>query len=277
MPAVLANGIDQYYEVHGQGVPLVLIHGAFVDLHMWDPQVGAFEGHQVIRYDLRGHGRTGPSPAARYSIELLADDLSALLDALGIERAAFCGLSLGGMVAQAFAVKYPSRLLALVLADTAVSVKLTLSDKLQRYVLYPKWAMLLTIRLMSVERFVDFSFWLAERTRSAAWVGQDRATRDYIRDRMRLMPEQEYLKIYDAIYEFDLLDLGCIDVPVLVLNGEHESRSVFRHAEEMVRRISDAEMKVVPGAGHTSNMENAPAFNDMVNEFLRCALPQERA
>ncbi|NIS81615.1 MAG: alpha/beta fold hydrolase [Anaerolineales bacterium] len=269
MPIITANGIDHYYQVAGQGVPLVLVHGGFVDLHMWDPQVDAFsKRYRVIRYDLRGHGRTGASKTSKYSIELFADDLKALLDAFSIERTILCGLSLGGMIAQSFTVKYTSRVHALVLSDTAVSVKLTLSDKLQRYVLFPKWLMQLTIRSLGVERFVRFSFWLAKVTRSEDWIGKDEVTRAYITETMLRMEETEYLKIYGAIYDFDLLDLSRIDVPTLVLNGEHESRSVVRHAEEIVRRVERSEMKVVPDAGHTSNMENAPAFNAMVEEFL---------
>lgn len=75
MPTVRANEIDQCYEVRGEGPPLVFAHGGFVDLQMWDPQVAHFAARdQVIRYDLRGHGKTGPSLRPRYTIELLADD-----------------------------------------------------------------------------------------------------------------------------------------------------------------------------------------------------------
>jgi non-heme chloroperoxidase len=269
MPVITANGIDQYFEIHGEGEPLVLLHGGFVDLHMWDPQVDTFaERYRVIRYDLRGHGKTGPSKTSKYSIELFADDLNALLDALGVTKAVICGLSLGGMVAQSFAIKYKSRVSALVLADTAVSVKLTLTDKLQRYVLFPKWLMSLTIRLLGIEPFVRFSFWLARVTRSENWIGRDEATRAYITEKMLRMDEAEYLKIYGAIYEFELLDLERIEVSTLVLNGEFESRSVFRHTEEIQKRVEGSEMNIVPKAGHTSNMENAPVFNALVEEFL---------
>jgi pimeloyl-ACP methyl ester carboxylesterase len=269
MSIVPANGIDQYVEQAGTGIPLVFVHGAFVDLHMWDAQFSDFSDRcRVTRYDLRGHGKTGPSDRDKYSIELLADDLIALMDALNVEKTVLCGLSLGGMIAQSFAVKYPDRLRALVLADTAVSVRLTWTDKLQRYVLFPKWAMLLTLRLMTVEQFTRFSFWLAKVTRSEAWLGQDEATRDYVRERMLAMDHHEYVKIYDAIYDFDLLDLGVIQVPTLVLNGEHESGSVLRHTQEILRRVKSARAVTVPGAGHSSNMENPDFFNREVLDFL---------
>lgn len=270
MPLIHANGLDQYYREAGDGPPLIFVHGAFVDLHMWDAQVDFFaDSFRVIRYDLRGHGKTGRTDLKPYAIEIFADDLAALLDELAIDHPIVCGLSLGGMIAQAFAVKYSQRPCALVLSDTAVSVRLTLMDKLQRYVLFPKWLMRLTIRLMDVDRFVRFSFWLAKATRSDKWFGQDEETREYIRQCMLDMVTEEYLKIYGAIYDFDLLNLESIRVPTLVLNGEYESRSVFRHTQEILKRVENSEAHIIPGAGHTSNMENAREFNRHVAAFLQ--------
>ncbi len=269
MPTISANGIETYYEVHGDGFPLVLVHGGFVDSRMWQPQVEHFsDRYQVIHYDLRGHGQTGGTVESKYSIALFADDLKALLDALGLERVILCGLSLGGMIAQSFAVQFTERLSALILADTAVSVSLTWSDKFTRYVLAPKWLMLATIRWMSAPRFVDFSFKLAQRTRSSDWFGKDPETAEYVRQAMLNTSTEEYLKIYDAIYDFDLLNLAAISVPTLVLNGEYESKTVFRHTQEMLRLIPNSEAQVIPGAGHTSNMENPAAFNEIIDAFL---------
>jgi pimeloyl-ACP methyl ester carboxylesterase len=269
MPTILVNDLDHYYEQHGEGPSLVFVHGAFVDSRMWDPQLKHFSTeYRVLRYDLRGHGRTGPSELKKYSIDTFADDLSDLLDALEIENPIVCGLSLGGMAAQAFAVQNPGRLKALVLADTAISVSLTLTDKLQRYVLFPKWAMLLTLKVMSASNFTRFSFWLARVTRSEQWVGRDKVTRNYIERCMVQMNSVEYRKVYEAIYDFKLLPLEKIECPTLVLNGEHESKSVFRHTEEILRLIPQARAKVVLGAGHTSNMENPIVFNDLVDDFL---------
>jgi len=192
LPVAEIGDTQTCYEVSGDGPAIVLVHGAFVDVRMWDPQFEHFaDRYRVVRYDLRGHGKTGPSGRKRYSVELFADDLKALLGRLGIERATVCGLSLGGMVGQSFAVKYPGALDALVLSDTAVSVSLTWSDKLQRYVLAPKWAMLLAIRLMSVRRFVGFSFWLARATRSEDWFGRDEAVRSYVESAMLNLSTEE--------------------------------------------------------------------------------------
>jgi pimeloyl-ACP methyl ester carboxylesterase len=270
MPTVRIQGLDHYYEQTGDGPDLVFVHGAFVDSRLWEPQVQRFAPQvRVLRYDLRGHGRTGPSDLSSYSIGTFADDLDGLLDALAVQRPVLCGLSLGGMIAQTYAVQHPARLRALILADTAVSVSLTLSDKLQRYVLFPKWAMDLTIRTMSAKQFTRFSFWLARVTRSGQWFGQDPDTQAYVEQCMLQMDDDEYRKVYGAIYDFYLLPLERITCPTLVLNGEYESKSVYRHTAEILRRIPQATAQVVRGAGHTSNMENAGAFNGFVADFLR--------
>jgi pimeloyl-ACP methyl ester carboxylesterase len=269
MPIAKARDIHTYHEVIGQGAPLVLVHGGFVDLRMWDPQVDHFSRtHRVIRYDLRGHGRTGPSERSAYSIHLFADDLVALLDHLGVDRATVCGVSLGGMIAQAFAVAYPDRLSALVLAGTAAASALTLGERLQRDLLFPRWALVSLIRLLGARRFVDFSFWLARVTRGERWFGHDEAVRDYVRQAMLRVPTAEYIKIYGAIYGFRLLDLSAIHAPTLILNGEHESASVFHHTRVLSRLISNAKSQVIPEAGHVLNMENPAAFNAAVSAFL---------
>jgi pimeloyl-ACP methyl ester carboxylesterase len=273
MPGLVANGIKQHYEMVGEGVPLVFIHGAFVDSQMWDPQFIHFaKSHTVLRYDLRGHGKTGRTSGKRYTIDLFADDLESLLDALELDQVFLCGLSLGGMIAQSFAVRHNHRLKALILADTAVSVRLTLSDKFQRYILAPKWLMFSTIRWMTVPQFVNFSFKIAQWTRNTDWFGRDPETAAYVRDAMLKMHTDEYIKIYDAIYEFDLLDLSQIRVPTLILNGQYESKAVFRHTEEMVKWIPRTSSQLIPGAGHTSNLENAVEFNRKLDEFLSSLL-----
>ena len=269
MTTFAVNGLDHYYEDSGNGDPIVLIHGAFVDSRLWDPQFAHLaKRYRAVRYDLRGHGQTGPSDLTTYTIDGFADDLERLILGLGLAKPIVCGMSLGGMIAQAYAVRSSSKLRALILADTAVSVSLTLSDKLQRYVLFPKWAMKVTIRSLSARKFTRFSFWLARATRSGEWFGRDEATAEYVRNCMLQLSDSEYEKIYDSIYGFGLQPLGRIRVPTLVLNGEYESKAVFRHTEELKRRVPQVEATIVPGAGHTSNMENPEAFNELVDEFL---------
>jgi 3-oxoadipate enol-lactonase len=119
----LANGQEIAYRREGrQGAPVVLlVHGLLSDHRMWDPVVESLFGdYEVLRYDLRGHGRSS-APAGAYTMEQLADDVPALLDALGVQRVHFIGTSLGGMIGQQVAARHPQRLLSLTLANTGAA------------------------------------------------------------------------------------------------------------------------------------------------------------
>ncbi len=269
MPKILSNGLDHYYEQTGEGPSLVFIHGAFGDARIWEPQWKHFLGnYRVLRYDLRGHGRTGASDLDRYTMATYADDLVSLLNAVKIDSAVVCGLSWGGGIAQAFAVRNPERLKGLVLAGSTVSMSLTLGEKLLRYVLFPRSAMMLTIRMLSVEQFVRFSFWLAGLTLGRHWLNRDEHTLEYLRQCMLQIDRSEYLKIWDAIYGFDLQPLERISCPTLVLNGERDTKMVFRHTGEILRRVPQAEARVLPAAYHAMTLEEPEAFNGLLERFL---------
>ncbi len=222
----------------------------------------------MIRYDLRGHGRSGPSDQKRYSMATYADDLAALMDALGIESAVLCGLSWGGGIAQVFAVRYPQRVQALILVGTTVSMSLTPGEKLLRYVFFPRPLMLWTIRALGVERFVRFSFWLAGLTLGRHWLHGDARTLDLIRACMLQIEQKEYEKIWDAIYGFDLQPLETLRCPTLVLVGERDTKMVHRHAEEILRRVPGAQKRLLPAAHHAMTLEQPQAVNRAMDEFL---------
>lgn len=261
--------IMTYHEIHGEGNSLIFIHGGLVTSTMWKHQVDYFSNSfKVIIYDVRGHGKTGVSPLKKYSVELFADDLKKLLEKLKIEKPIICGLSLGGMIAQAYATKYPQDLRALILSDTAISTSLTCWDKLMVYILFPKWMMLPTLRIMGVSNFIKFSFWIAKLTRGKKWLGKSEIE-DYEKNEMLKINKEEYLKIFGSIYDFKLQDLSKINVPVLVLNGENESKSVHYHAEVMKNLIQNCELEIIPNAGHTSNLENPEGFNKALEIFLK--------
>jgi pimeloyl-ACP methyl ester carboxylesterase len=270
MPYIDFDGTNHYYEQAGEGIPLVLIHGAFADAHIWNPQWDYFSArYRVVRYDLRGSGRTGPSSLVHYTMATFADDLAALLEMMGIESPVICGLSMGGVVAQAFAVRYPERPKALILASAPVSASLTVSEKLLRYVLMPSWIALPAIRKAGVKRFTRFSLWLARRLWGQQWLGGCQDIQQYIEQCMLQMESSEFLKLWEAIYSFDLLPLEQVICPTLALNGEHESKGALRHTAEILRRIPHARAEVVPGGSHAMNLENPEGFNRLTEEFLR--------
>src|SRR4051812_46709161 len=106
------NGIETYYEIHGtEGAPwLTFSHSLACSVRMWDPQIEAFKNrYRILVYDTRGHGAS-MAPAGAYTLDTLAEDLRALLKQLNISRTHFVGLSMGGMIGQTFALKYPGTL-----------------------------------------------------------------------------------------------------------------------------------------------------------------------
>lgn len=273
MGRVSGNVIQHYYELTGEGPPLVFIHGAFGDSRLWDAQWKHFSSqYRLLRYDLRGHGRTGASDLDRYTMTTYADDLAWLLDAAGIENAVICGLSWGGAIAQVFAVNHPDRLRGLVLAGSTVSMSLTFGETLLRYVFFPKPAMMLVIRTLRVEDFVRFSFWLSNLTLGKEWLQRDQETAQYLRQMMLQIDRDEYRKIWGAIYGFNLQPLEKILCPTLVLNGEHDTKMVFRHTAEILQRITQAESHSLPGAYHAMTVENPAAFNRELARFLKNTL-----
>jgi 3-oxoadipate enol-lactonase len=114
------NGIEINYEITGkEGAPwLVLSHSLACSVRMWDPTVAAFkDSHRILNYDMRGHGHTS-APAAPYSLDMLADDILGLTKELKIEKASYCGLSIGGMIGQTIALRGNHPFQRMVFADT---------------------------------------------------------------------------------------------------------------------------------------------------------------
>jgi pimeloyl-ACP methyl ester carboxylesterase len=124
MKFITANGIRLAYQIDGpmDAPVLVLVNSLGTNLHMWEPQMAAFSRTlRVVRYDCRGHGAS-EAPPGQYTIEQFGHDLVALLDALQIEQAHVCGLSLGGMAALCLAASHPERVTRVVFADTAARI-----------------------------------------------------------------------------------------------------------------------------------------------------------
>ncbi len=226
---------------------------------MWKPQVECFsKDYMVVTYDVRGHQQSEGSDE-EYSCELFADDLHFLLECLDIRESVVCGLSLGGMIAQEYAVKYSHDLRALVLADTAVSSAMTISDKVTKAI-YPLRLVKWTIGRMTPERYADWSF---------KYFDMDDSVKEYLKGEQLKMSQEELVKIVAAVYKFKQLPIETISVPTLVIVGENERKAVFPHAEKMVELIQDSREVIVPGAGHASNLENPEFFNRELDVFLK--------
>jgi pimeloyl-ACP methyl ester carboxylesterase len=268
MPTIQTNGIETYYERRGEGPPIVLVHAAMLDHSMWGPQLERFAAtYETIVYDLRGHGRTGDSEIPSYSADLWADDLRALIEGLGIERPVLCGHSLGGMVAQVYATKHPEGLSGLVLADTFVPETLHWTERLNALVL---WSTILPVRLFGLARIQRAMIRITTLFDDEDAAG-DYGTIERLQAEMPPIPSDEFAKIVRAILAFYRTgegDYRSIAVPTLVMHGENTMGLGRRHCEKLAREIPGASLRVVPGGGHASNLDDPAFYSGGIAELL---------
>lgn len=268
MPVVNGGGTSLYYESVGEGAPLVLVHGGWVSGRMWAPQVERFaDDRQVVTVDIRGHGQTGASPRGQYSVDLFASDLRTVVERLELADPVICGLSLGGLVAQGYAAAYPGEVAGLVLAGSTQSVPPIPLSRLQQRVVAPKPLVHATIRSMGVRAYYESLLAGIRRLEGHRWVALSAPARAYVRAEIDQFDRREYIKVFDALYDYRPIDVSALDVPALVLHGDHEASTVVQQNRELAADL-DARRRVIPEAGHVANLDNPAAFDAAVDEFL---------
>jgi pimeloyl-ACP methyl ester carboxylesterase len=268
MPSIETNGIETYYERRGSGPPVVFVHGSMVDHSHWLPQAEALaDAYTTVVYDLRGHGRTGPSVRDRYSVALFVADLDALVAGLGLERPVVCGTSMGGAVAQVYAATHPETVAGLVLAETFTAGHLDPRERLQWAFLR---AMVLPVRLVGFERANRLNVRVNELLNRGS--SGDPGTVDELVEAGPSITTDEFAKVARTMTRFaggrDGVDLAAITVPTLVVYGENEIGLVKRHSRELSATIPDATLRVVPEGGHASNLDDPEFFTATLREFL---------
>lgn len=270
MPQIKTNDIETYYQEYGQGKPLILIHGAWTDGYAWKSQIEYFSPKfRVIAYDLRGHGRSGDGdPDRKYSIDLFAEDLKALMDGLGIEKAAVCGLSVGAYAAQTFAARWPERVSALVLAGSRVSFTMTRKEKIFRRIFFP-WPVTKTlVNLLGSEGFSRFLVWSNVRINGKEAIAVKEEVRDYLHRCKCAFSKKRELILLESLYNFKPAELEKITAPTLLVNGEYEPRGAEKHVRTLLSSIPKASLAVVPESGHSCHLDNPEEFNQIVGAFL---------
>jgi 3-oxoadipate enol-lactonase len=253
-----SNGL--YYEIAGEGYPLVLIHGGLVHSGLWDDQFEVFaEQYRTVRYDVRGYGKS-KSPAAYYSNH---GDLRDLFDFLGIYHAYVLGLSMGGAIAIDFALAYPNRVEALIPVAAGLSGYRTTSNTALRDELNAAY------ESGDKERAVELSLQL--------WTDGPYRTPDQVdpnvRERIRVM----------TTYTFDLPDvdhwlqpleppaidrLAEIHVPTLFVVGDQDVVDILKIGDMIATNVPGAQRAVIPGTAHHLNVEQPAEFNRIVLDFL---------
>lgn len=261
MPAVrLADGDLNYLLEGPAGAPvLVLSNSLGTDLHMWDAQIEAFTQHfQVLRYDTRGHGASLVSDGP-YSIEQNGRDVLALLDALGIAKAHFCGLSMGGLIGQWLGINAPERIERLVLCNTAAKIGTpeVWNPRIEMVLAEGEQAMR-GLRDASISRWFTADFAEAEPGKVEPIVGMLAQT----------SPEG-YAANCAAVRDADYREqLGSITAPTLIVCGSDDPVTTVEDGRFMQARIAGAEL-VAFHAAHLSNVQAGDEFSQRVLDFLR--------
>jgi 3-oxoadipate enol-lactonase len=233
--------------------PLMLCNSLGTTLEMWDPQVEALTTRfRLVRYDRRGHGRS-PVPPGPYSIEDLGRDALDLLDDLGIERASFCGLSIGGMVGMWLASEAPERIDRLVLCSTAP----TLPPREQWLERAAK------VRAEGVSAIADAALdrWFTPLA--------PESLRESFRAMLVGTPAEGYAGCCEALADLDLRErLAAIGAATLVVTGEGDPVAPPETGEQLAASISGARHVTVAGARHITNAEQPSTFTQHVLAHL---------
>lgn len=253
------NGIEVHYMLEGaEGAPaVVLSHSLGADLGMWEDQLPILSDYRVLRYDTRGHGGTS-APEGEYTLAQLADDLFGLLDALRIEKAHFVGLSMGGMVGQTAALEDPGRFLTLSLCDTASRIPPESRALWNERITAARSGGMESIVASTIDR------WFSRGFQAAA---PERVER--VRRMIRATPVAGYCGCCAAIRDLDVTDrLAGIEVPTLLIVGEHDPGTPVAAHEVIRDRIGGARLVVIDEALHFTNVERTDAFNTALGAFL---------
>ncbi|MGB7541172.1 MAG: 3-oxoadipate enol-lactonase [Burkholderiales bacterium] len=255
---IKTNGIELHCTVEGNGPWVVMSHSLACASAMWDEQAALLaRDYKVLRFDTRGHGESD-APAGEYTLDMLADDVHGLFLALGIERCHWAGLSMGGMIGQTFALKFPGVFASMVLADTA-----------SRYPpeAAPMWQERIKLaRDKGMEPLVEATLarWFTEPFRKSH---PDVMAR--IGSQIRRTPVSGYIGCCHAIPAINLTaKLNTISCPVLVIVGEQDAGTPVAMARAIHAAIPGSELVVIPSASHLSNIEQPAAFNRALGAFL---------
>jgi 3-oxoadipate enol-lactonase len=257
---IKANGIQMNYELSGKkGSPVVVLsHSLASSLVMWNPQMDDLNPHfQVLRYDMRGHGNSDVTPGS-YTLELLAEDIIGLLDALNIDRVHYVGLSIGGMIGQSLALNYAYRLRSLALCDTAPVIP----QEAQ-----PIWQERINKALSKgMEAQVDETM---ERWFTPSFLKESSLMVEIIRKQILATSVQGYIGCAEAIRKLNYLNqLSKIKIPTLIMVGEDDPGTPVSASEAIHKQLSNSKLAILPSARHLSNIEQAEAFNANLLNFL---------
>ncbi len=263
MATVNVNGCEIYYEVHGQGDPLVLIMGLRRNLEWWYRQIPALSQHfQVIAFDNRGAGRSD-KPVMEYSIRLFADDTAGLMEALAIPKAHILGSSMGGYIAQELALNYPAKVKSLVLGCTGCGgdrAVIMSPERMEKFTankgLKPEEILRKDMDIYYSDDYVDQNSEIIE---------------EFVEISMRYyQPADAFFRQFDACLRHDTGDrLHHLATPTLIMTGDDDPLVPPQNSHVLKDLIAGADLSVFAGGRHCFFIEQADRFNKEAVDFLK--------
>jgi 3-oxoadipate enol-lactonase len=254
------NGIETYYEIHGKEASpwLVFSHSLACSVRMWDEEIARHKGkYRVLAYDTRGHGHSA-APKGPYTLEQLADDLHALLKHLKIEKPHYVGLSMGGMIGQTAALKYPGLFRTMTLCDTTSRYPAEAAPMWEERIRVAESKGMAPLVQATLERWFTEPFRKnhPEKVKAVAALIEN-------------TPVAGYAGCCAAIPKINVTSrLKEIKTPTLVICGENDPGTPPAMAREIQENIPGAKLKLLPQAAHLANIEQPEAFNRALADFL---------
>jgi pimeloyl-ACP methyl ester carboxylesterase len=249
-----------FYKTAGKGEPVLLIHGLGGDHRGWEFQEKDLAAHfHIIMPDLRGHGQTTVDELGMMiPPDLIADDLNALLEHLGLEKVHVVGISLGGLVAQNFVLRYPNRVNKLVLVDTTPKISEDLID-----VVY-SW------REAQVEGGDEAYFWTSLRSGySDEWIENNPDMVQYLKEKSADTNDEGVLAAGLGFSTIEFTEqLSNIKAETLVIHGDDDRVMKLELGEMIHEGIKGSKLKILEGCGHSPTVQMTEEFNNTLIEFL---------
>lgn len=259
MPSLNVNETTVHYQWDGAqiGPVVMLAHSLSANRNLWQPQLPILiaAGYRVLSYDIRGHGQSA-APEHPYTIEMLAADAIGLMDAVGLEKVHFCGISLGGMVGQQLGAAHGERVDSLILSSTAAHMPPP-----------EMWEeRIRTVRAEGMAAVADATIdrWFTQTGRKNM-----PAEVESVRTMITATPVAGFVGCCAAIRDLDLREaIRSITVPTQIIVGRHDQGTPVAAAEFIHERIRMSRLAVVADAAHLVNVERASVFNKTLVSFL---------
>lgn len=263
MSTVNVNGCNLYYEIHGEGDPLIMIMGLRRNLEWWYHQVPSLAKHfQVVVFDNRGAGRSD-KPEMDYSIRMFADDTAALMDALKIARAHIVGISMGGYIAQELAINHPQQVVDLVLGCTGPGGAKAVSMSAARLEKFTANEGLTAEQILQKDMDIYFSDDFVKNNPIAVDEFKAISMRYY-------QPADAFARQFAACRQHDTVSrLNQIRQPALIMTGDDDPLVPPHNSTILKELLPNAKLSVFPNGRHAFFIEFADRFNQEILDFFR--------